>query len=145
MRTRCLTLWRLSVLYAALTVVLAYPLSMRPSNAVMSHGPDTDLFVWMLAWDTHAFTHYPLSIFDANIYYPQRHTLAYSENVIGSAILAAPVIWITGNPLLAMNLVALASSVLCALGAWLLARRVGLSAAGAVVCSVVFGFSPPRR
>jgi hypothetical protein len=33
-----------------------------------------------LAWDTHAFTT-PLSIFDANIYYPERHTLAYSENL----------------------------------------------------------------
>src|SRR5258708_38419065 len=132
------TRWRLAVLYAALTVLLAYPLSMRPGSTVMSRGPDTDLFVWMLAWDTHAFTHQPLSIFDANIYYPQRHTLAYSENLIGSAFFGAPVIWLTGNPALAMNLVALGSAVLCAIGAWLLARRVGVGTAGAVICGVVF-------
>ena len=65
--------------------------------------------MWTLAWDTHAFTHQPLAIFDANIYYPERHTLAYSENLIGSAFLAAPIIWVTGNLVLAMNIVALLS------------------------------------
>ena len=29
-------------------------------------------------------------MFDANIYYPQTLTLAYSENLIGSALFAAP-------------------------------------------------------
>ena len=66
----------------------------------------------------HAFVHQPLAIFDANIYYPFRHTLAYSENLIGSALIAAPVLWLTGNPVLALNMVALLSCVLCGVGAY---------------------------
>ena len=73
-------------------------------SAALPHGvsgahdnPDTHLFLWTLGWDVHAFTTQPLSIFDANIYYPQRLTLAYSENLIGSAFFAAPVLWLTGN------------------------------------------------
>ena len=136
--------WRVAFLYSVLTIALAYPMSRDPAGTVLSNSPDTNLFMWTLAWDTHAFTHQPLAIFDANIYYPERDTLAYSENLIGSAFFAAPVLWVTGNMVLAMNLVALLSCVLCGLGAWLLARRAGVGPAGAVVAGLVFAFSPPR-
>src|SRR5918999_1040117 len=96
-----------TLLYLALTLILAYPLSINPGGSVLSDDPDAHLFMWTLAWDPHAFVPQPFSIFDANIYHPQRRTLAYSENLIGSAFFAAPVLWITGNPVLAMNLISL--------------------------------------
>ncbi len=114
-------LWRVVLLYAATTIVLAFPLSVRPADHVMSAAPDTDLFLWTLSWDVHALARQPSSVFDANIFHPERRTLAYSENLLGSAPLAAPVIWITGNPVLAMNLVVLLATVLCGVGAYLLA------------------------
>src|SRR4051812_6221770 len=83
-------------------------------------------------------------MFDANIYYPFRHTLAYSENLIGSAVIAAPLLWTTGNPVLAMNLVALLSCVLCGAGAYALARSIGIGRAGATLAGIVFAFAPPR-
>ena len=106
-------------------------------------GADTDLFLWTLSWDVHADPA-AASVFDANIYYPERRTLAYSENLLGSAPLAAPVIWTTGNPVLAMNLVVLLATVLCGVGAYLLACRLGIGTSGAVLCGVIFAFSPPR-
>jgi hypothetical protein len=136
--------WRVALLYSALTLVLAYPLTKDPGGRVLSNGADTNLFMWALAWDTHAFTHNPVSIFDANIYYPERHTLAYSENFIGSAFFAAPVLWLTHNPVLAMNLVALLSCVLCGLGAFVLARKLGIGLTAAVLSGLIFAFSPPR-
>ncbi|OLC84721.1 MAG: hypothetical protein AUH72_00975 [Acidobacteria bacterium 13_1_40CM_4_65_8] len=107
--------FRAALLFVVLTAVLAFPLSVRPADHVI-----------------------------ANIYYSLRHTLAYSENLIGSAIIAAPILWLTGNSVLAMNLVALLSAALCGLGAYVLARQVGAGAAGAVVSGLVFAFSPPR-
>jgi hypothetical protein len=133
-----------ALLYVAVVAVLAYPLSMQMTTHVTSPAPDTDLTLWALAWDVHAFTDQPLSIFDANIFYPQHLTLAYSENFIGSALLVAPALWITGNPVLAFNLIALGSAVLCGLGAYLLARRLGASPAGATLAGLVFAFSPAR-
>ena len=133
-----------AALYAVLTVVLAWPLSADPAGRVLTDSPDTELFLWTLSWDTHAFTHAPLSIFDANIYYPQPNTLAYSENLIGSALLAAPVIWMTHNPVLALNLVGLLSCVLCGVGAYVLARRTGVGAPDATLSGLIFAFSPPR-
>ena len=135
---------RAFILYVAVTLCLAFPLTIHPASRVMLASPDAKLYMWTLAWDTHAFTHQPLSLFDANIYYPERHTLAYSENLIGSAVVAAPVLWLTGNPVLALNLVALLSCVLCGLGTYVLARRVGIGEAGALLAGLIFAFSPPR-
>jgi hypothetical protein len=136
--------WRAALLYVALTLLLTWPLSVSPATTTLPMGPDGDLFIWTLAWDAHAFINQPLSIFDANIYHPLRHTLAYSENLIGSALISAPVQWITGNPVLGLNLAALLSCVLCGLGTFVLARRVGIGPAGAVLAGVIFAFSPPR-
>lgn len=133
-----------TLLYAALTFVMALPFSASPASQVVADLPDTHLYIWTLAWDTHAFLHQPLNIFDANIYYPYANTLAYSENLIGSAFFAAPVIWLTGNMVLAMNLVALLTCVLCGVGAYLLGRRLHMSRGAAFVCGIVFAFAPPR-
>lgn len=136
--------WRAACVYAALTLLLAFPLSVHPAGTVASDAPDTDLYIWTLAWDTHALVTSPRSLFDANIFYPRRDTLAYSENLLGDLPIAAPVIWLTGNPLLAMNIVALTSAVLCGLGAFVLGRRVGLSGSAAFAAGLVYGFAPSR-
>ena len=136
--------WAAAGLYVALTFLLAYPLSVTANRALPSDNPDGHLFMWTIEWDTHAFVHQPLSIFDANIFYPNRHSLAYSENLIGSAVFAAPVLWLTGNPVLAVNVISLLSCVLCGLGAYVLGRRVGLTPAAALLTGIVFAFSPPR-
>lgn len=130
--------------FAALTLAFAYPVSIHPATRLLADNPDTHLFLWTLGWDAHAMTAQPLSFFDANIYFPYSGTLAYSENLLGSGLLAAPVIWLTGNLVLALNFVQLASCVLCGLGAYVLARRVGISRAGAVLSGIVFLAAPPR-
>ena len=71
-------------------------------------------------------------------------TLAYSENLIGSGLIAAPILWLTGNPVLAMNVVALLSCMLCGVGAYVLGRRLGMGPAAAALTGIIFAFSPPR-
>ena len=136
--------WRAAAVYTVLTLLLAYPISLRPDRIAWANDPDGHLVMWLLAWNTHAFLTQPLSIFDANTFHPERRTLAYQENLIGSAFFAAPVLWLTGNPVLAANVVSLLACVLCGLGAYVLARRIGIGAAGALLCGVIFAFSPPR-
>src|SRR5215831_11473214 len=86
--------WRrgLAVLavFVALTVVLTLPLSFEPASRAMALSADTRLFLWTLSWDVHALLHQPLHLFDANIFHPEPRTLAYSEHVVGSAVLGAP-------------------------------------------------------
>ena len=125
-------------------MVLAFPLSIHPGGTIMSPGVDTNLFMWTLAWDAHALVHQPAALFDANTFFPLTDSLAFSENLLGASVLAAPVLWLGGGTALAMNIVALVSIPLSALGAYYLARQLGVTRAGAVVAGIVFGFAPPR-
>jgi hypothetical protein len=136
--------WAIGLAYLVLTLAATWPLAAQLTGATFRHGADTDLVVWILGWDAHAFLHQPLSIFDANIYYPERHTLAFAENLIGSALVAAPVIWLTHNIVLALNVVIILSCALCGLGGYLLGRRLGMSGAAAFIGGAVFAFAPPR-
>ncbi len=130
--------------FAALTVVLAYPLSVAPGSRAIPLSADTRLFLWTVSWDLHALAHAPLRIFDANIFFPERHTLAYSEHLIGSAVLASPFYAATGNPLLAINAIVLLSCVLSGAGGYFLARQLRLDVLPALLCGVVFAFGAPR-
>ena len=130
--------------FSAITVALAAPWSLHPGSRLVADHPDVHLFVWTLAWDAHAFLTQPLHLFDANTFYPFGNSLAYSENLIGSAIFSAPIQWITGNPVLALNLVQMLTVVLSGLGAYRLGRSLGLSQPASIVAGVVFAFAPPR-
>lgn len=123
---------------------MTYPLSLHPGSVSLGSDPDVHTFAWTLGWDVHALTAQPWAIFDANIFFPYPRTLAFSENLIGNVLFAAPVVWLTGNYVLAMNVVALASVALCGLGAYVLARQLGLSVAASLACGIIFAFSPAR-
>ena len=133
-----------SAAYAVLTFLMAYPLSGSPGTTVVVDAPDTHVYIWTIAWDVYAFLHQPLRIFDANIYHPFPLTLAFSENLIGSAFFAAPFIWLTGNMVLGMNMAALVTCVLCGVGGYVLARSLQLRPGAAFLCGLVYAFAPPR-
>ncbi|HYB95153.1 MAG TPA: hypothetical protein VEC39_09290 [Vicinamibacterales bacterium] len=139
-----ITLLAVTAVYGVLTVLMALPFSLAPGSRVLGDVPDAHMYLWTLAWDAHAFLNQPWNIFDANIYYPYANTLAYSENLIGSAFFAAPIIWLTGNIVLGTNLTALISCVLCGTGAFLLGRRLRMSIGAAFICGLIFAFVPPR-
>lgn len=131
-------------IFTVLTLIFAYPLSTRAARVMLEDQPDFHLFIWTFGWIAHSWATDPWSMFDANIFYPLENTLAFSENLIGSGLIAAPVIWLTGNHVLATNLVSLTSVVLCGLGAYLLGRVLGMRAPAAFICAIVFAFCPPR-
>ncbi len=131
-------------LFVLLTAVLTLPLSLEPATRAMALSADTRLFLWTLSWDVHALLHQPLRLFDANIFHPEPRTLAYSEHVVGSALVGAPFLVASDNPVLALNVVILLSCVLSGVGTFWLARELGISRAGALAAGVIFAFAPPR-
>jgi hypothetical protein len=133
-----------TLLYIVLTVTLLVPFSLHMGDRAISPGSDEDFTLWVFAWDVHAFTHQPLHIFDANIMAPLSNTLGYEENGIGSAIMAAPILWLTGNVLLAVNVVALLTIPLSGLGVYLLSRKLRLGEAASILAGLFFALDPPR-
>ena len=78
------------------------------------------------------------------LFYPYPKTLTYSENLLGIAVLTAPVQWLTGNPVLGYNVAFLFSYVLAGSGMYLLAVSITGNRLAAVVSGVAFAFLPYR-
>lgn len=128
---------------AALSIAMTYPLAFRAWDTITNYG-DPLLNTWIIAWDVHKLSTDPLNLFNANIFHPYTNTLAYSENLIGIAVFAAPLIWLSGNPVLAYNVLVLFSFVASGFGAYLLAGRLTKSWYAGMIAGLIFAFSPFR-
>src|SRR5262249_2411186 len=105
---------------------------------------DTYLNTWILAWVTHALGTPATRLFDANIFYPLRRTLALSEHLLGVQPLFAPVFLATDDPVLAMNVAVLSSFVLCGRTMTALALDVTRRLGPSLVAGFVWAFVPYR-
>jgi len=132
-----------TALFSALTMPMLYPISLHPGSVIFDRW-DGCLHTWILAWDVHKFTSGLSNFFDANIFWPQHDALAYSDHLIGSALLAAPFYLISGNPLLAHNMVGILSFILSGFGMYLLARHFIANRPAAFLAGLIFAYCPWR-
>jgi hypothetical protein len=87
----------------ALVVVLTWPLVPKIDRIGRVNTGDGQFSIWNVAWVAHALTTDASRLFHANIFYPHRYTLAYSEANIGAGTIAIPVWLATKNPYAAHN------------------------------------------
>lgn len=132
----------LILLFVLLVFLFTLPFSLRLHKAVISSHVDNLLNVWILSWDAHAVATDPAALFQANMNYPSPDSLAFSEHLFILAMFAAPVTWVTGNPVLAYNLVALLGFALCGYTMYLLARYLTGSKTASLAAGVFFAFVP---
>ncbi|MCA1562035.1 MAG: hypothetical protein LC804_17770 [Acidobacteria bacterium] len=99
-------------LFLALGVAHTWPLATDPGTLSRNDNGDTLLIEWSLAWVAHQLPRDPLRLFDANIFYPAKHTLAFSEHLFTLAIMGAPLFWLGASPVLVYNLLLLAGFTL---------------------------------
>ena len=125
-----------------LTLLFTYPIWTAP-DTYLNELADVRFSAWALAWDARALLTDPLGVFNANIFYPNKDTLAFSESFVGPALLVAPVNW-AGHPVLAYNVLFFASFVLTGIGMTLWIRQVTGSLAGGLVAGVIWTFAPAK-
>src|SRR5690348_10647724 len=130
--------------YAVVALVLFPDVVVHLTNAFPGDLGDPPSQAWILAWDVHALVMNPAHLYDANIFYPFHDVLAYQDTLLGLLPFAAPVLLLTGNPVLAYNVLFLLSFALCAWGAFLLARLLVGDSRAAFLAGLVYGFSPYR-
>jgi hypothetical protein len=113
--------WRLPALVcAALAILHTWPLASSPGLLSRNDNGDAQLNEWILAWIAHTLPRDPLHLFQANIFYPARDALAFSEPLIVPAVLGAPVAWLGGSPVLVFNLMVIAGFALTAMAGYIL-------------------------
>jgi hypothetical protein len=133
--------WHAMLLFVVLTAALTWPQARHPLS-VPDHS-DPYFSMWRLAWIAHQLPRDPWHFFDANILYPARHTLAYSDAVLLQGLSAAPFIWLGVPVVLVYNLQILATFVLSGVGMFLLVRAL-TNVPAALISGIIFAFAPYR-
>src|SRR4051812_43578180 len=78
-----------AVLCAALAIIHTWPLATAPGRLSRNDNNDAQLNEWIMAWVAHQLPRAPGQLFEANIFFPARHALAFSEPLIVPALLGA--------------------------------------------------------
>src|SRR4051812_31895417 len=140
--TRRFAAWSL-LLFTVLTAVMTYPQVFHMMEGVHDDG-DPLMVTWVLAWVAHQLPRAPAHLFDANIFYPERNTLAYSETLLVPGAAAAPLHWAGVPPILIYNLVFLSGFAISGVTVALLVRRLTGHSGAAILAGIVFAFPPYR-
>ena len=126
-------------LYALLAFVSFLPLSLRPRDTVAYVGDSLES-AYLVAWNVHQTFRAPARLFDANILHPHRRALAFTDHRLLPSVAVAPVVWATGNPILAANVAVALACLLAAVGARRLAGVLGADEVAAWAAGALYGF-----
>ncbi len=129
--------------FLVLTAAMTWPWAAHLRDTSFDAG-DSYLNSWTLAWDFHQTFRDPLHLFDANIFYPYKDTLAFSEHQWGLALLFFPAFAAGLPPLTVHGLAMLFAFAFSGYGAFRLARTLTGSTLAGWVAGVAFAFVPYR-
>jgi len=135
----------------------------RPTPYELAHTvPEVDgsigdglLYVWAIGHVSKTLFSQPWALFDGRMFHPAADTLAYSDHMIGQALLGLPVWTLTttstglrstpvGNAVLEFNLLILLSYAAGAAAAFAYVRGLVGGTAAAVAAGIAFAFTPLR-
>jgi hypothetical protein len=133
-----------ALVLALLALAVTYPLAREAPHALPGDLGDPLLNAFILGWDASRFVHGFEGLWTAPFFFPLHDTLALSEHLLGVAIFTAPLIWLTGSPVLAYNAAFLGSYVLAGLGMYLLTKRLWGRHDAAWLAALAFAFAPHR-
>jgi hypothetical protein len=100
--------------------------------------------VWRLDWVAHQLPRDPARLFDANIFHPEPRTLAYSDAMLVTALLAAPWLWLGADPVVVHNLLLIGASAFSGVTMFWLVRALTHRSDAAAVGGAVFALYPLR-
>ena len=132
----------IALLFTVLSAAATWPQIVRPAG-IPDHR-DAWLNLWRLAWVAHQLPRDPAHLFDANIHYPEKRTLAYSDATLLQGIVAAPFLWMGAALPHVHTALVIGSFVFSGVAMWMLVTALtGMSSAG-IAAGIVFAFAPYR-
>ena len=129
--------------FCLLTAVVTWPYVTRLRDAVAGPG-DPYLVAWIMWWDYHGTFTDPLHLFHANVFYPYRYTLAFSETSYGLALPFFPLFAMGFRPLTVHAVAMFFGFALSGYAAFRLTRTLTGSQGAAWTAGIVFAFIPYR-
>jgi hypothetical protein len=128
-------------LFVGLAIVHTWPLASAPGTLSRNDNGDFILHEWIMAWVSHQVVSNPLHLFDANIFYPERYTLAYSDHLFVQSMMGAPLLWAGAGPVLVHNLILIAGFALTGWTTCLVLKRWTGSWLAAILSGTLVAFN----
>ena len=125
-----------------LAVVMSWPLVLDLGSDVAKDLGDPLLQAWQVAWIGHALLEAPLDLWQANTFWPYEDTLAFSDALVGYAPAALLSQASPHAALVTYNTLFLLAYGLAFLGAYLLARELGIGWIGGAATGAAFAYAP---
>ena len=129
--------------YTGLLAFATFP-QIRHFSTAIADDVDPRFSIWRLAWIAHQLVHDPAHLFDANIFYPERHTLAYSDAMLAAGAATAPFFWLHVNPVLVYNVCLFGGFVLSGLAMYLFVEDLTKNRGAALAAGALFTCAPFR-
>jgi len=143
LRPLALPLLRATVVLAAMTAIVTWPQVLHLRDAVYAHH-DPYFSMWRLSWIAHALRTDPKHLFDANIFFPEIRTLAYSDATMLQGLLATPFLWAGASQVLVYNVLLTIGVLTSGLGMFVFTRYLTRNDDAALVAAAVFTLMPYR-
>ncbi len=122
---------------------MLWPLPPHAGSAVQDLG-DPLYEIWTMRWVQHQLLHDPTNLWNGNTGYPFADSLLFSEPRISTSLIAWPIQIISGNDVLAYNLMLMASYFLVGLGMSLVIWEITGEAGAALLSGFLSAFAPYR-
>ena len=132
---------RALLFFAAMAVLHSWPLAGDPVRLARLDNHDAELNTWIVAWVAHILPRDPLNLFEAPIFYPERHSLAFSEHMLVPSVMGAPLLWAGASPVLVYNLLIITGLALSGWAMYLLMARWTGSVSAGVVAGLLYAFN----
>lgn len=143
--------WFVALIFTATAIVTTWPLTQGIRTEIAGDLGDPALNCWIMMWTGGQILRFLkgdltalADFWNGNIFYPERNTIAFSEHLTPQMLQALPVFAVTGNIVLAYNLIFLSTIVLSGLGMYLFVRELTGRPLAAIVAGAAFAFSPYR-
>lgn len=134
----------LALAYSALTALYLRPIWRLFGDHIAPNTGDPLFNLWVLRWGARQLRLGLPDLWNANIFFPTPGALALSDHLLGLAAIQGVVEGLTGNPILAYNLLLFSSFVLTGAATAYVARASGSSRFAAAVAGGLFAFCPFR-
>lgn len=129
------------VFFGVMAVAHTWPLASAPAALSRHDNGDALLNEWTVAWVAHQLPRDPLHLFDANIFYPERNTLAFSEHLFVQGVLAMPLFWAGLSSTVVHNLLMIIGLALTGWTTYLVMARWTRDSVAAVLSGCLMAFN----
>ena len=133
-----------AALFLLLALLTTWPLATAPATHSVSDRANNDVFLnqYLIFWGAHALVEEPGSLYDTNMFYPNRYAFAYADMLLTDSILLYPVIRAFHDPTLTYNVLLWLAVVIGGTGMYVLCRLLVGSRGAALVAGVLFVANP---